>query len=247
MSSSLQGKIAIVTGSSRGIGSTIAVSLAQHGANVVINYVSSSSKARAEELAKTIEGFGSKSLVVQADLAKLEDLDNLVKQTVDTFGRIDILVNNAAVGEFLPIGAITPESYHRIYDINVRSVIFLSQAAVPHMAEGGRIINISSIAARQGNPASTVYASSKAALEGITRVMGIELREKGIRVNAVSPGPVITDAFLSLDPAAQEFFKTSYPVGDVSDIADAVVFLAGNESRWITGTTLSTNNGVILS
>ncbi|KAG8804505.1 hypothetical protein FRC16_007914 [Serendipita sp. 398] len=173
MSSSLQGKIAIVTGSSRGIGSAIAVSLAQKGASVVINYVSSNSKSRAEEVAKTVETFGSKSLVVQADLAKLEDLDKLVKQTVATFGKIDILVNNGGVGEFAPIGSITPESYQRIFDINVRSVIFLSQAAAAHMGQGGRIINISSIVARLGSPTSTVYAASKAALEGITRVMGV--------------------------------------------------------------------------
>ncbi|KAG8813071.1 hypothetical protein FRC18_002692 [Serendipita sp. 400] len=247
MSSSLQGKIAIVTGSSRGIGSAIAISLAQKGANVVINYVSSNSKSRAEEVAKTVETLGSKSLVVQADLAKLDDLDKLVKQTVATFGKIDILVNNAGVGEFAPIGSITLESYQRIFDINVRSVIFLSQAAAAHMGQGGRIINISSIAARLGNPTSTVYAASKAALEGITRVMGIELRERGIGVNAVSPGPVITDAFTSLAPEAQEMFKTLYPVGEASDIADTVDFLAGPTSGWITGTTLSTNNGVILS
>ncbi|KAG8818961.1 hypothetical protein FRC17_010657 [Serendipita sp. 399] len=226
MSASLQGKVAIVTGSARGIGATIAIELAHQGANVVINYVSPSSKTRAEEVAKTVEAFGSKALVVQADLANLEDLDNLVKQTVSTFGRIDILVNNGGVVDFAPIGDI---------------------AAVAHMGEGGRIINISSIASRLGSPASTVYSASKAAVEGITRVMGIELRDKGIRVNAVGPGPVVTDMFTTLSKEEQEQWRSKFPVAEPSDIADSVLFLASSASRWITGTTLATNNGVILA
>ncbi|KAG8818993.1 hypothetical protein FRC17_010637 [Serendipita sp. 399] len=247
MSASLQGKVAIVTGSARGIGATIAIELAHQGANVVINYVSPSSKTRAEEVAKSAEAFGSKALVVQADLANLEDLDNLVKQTVATFGRIDILVNNGGVVDFAPIGDITVESYQKIFDINVRAIIFLSQAAVAHMGEGGRIINISSIASRLGSPASTVYSASKAAVEGITRVMGIELRDKLIRVNAVGPGPVVTDMFTTLSKEEQEQWRSKFPVAEPSDIADSVLFLASSASRWITGTTLATNNGVILA
>ncbi|KAG8813807.1 hypothetical protein FRC17_001413 [Serendipita sp. 399] len=242
----LQGKVAIVTGSSRGIGAAIAVSLAQEGANVVVNYVSPSSKARAEEVAKTIERFGSKALVVQADVANLDDLDNLVKQTVDAFGKIDILVNNSGVIELAAIGEITPESYCSMFNINVRAIIFLSQAAVPHMGKGGRIINVSSTLARMGYPTSIVYSASKGAVESLTRVMGIELRDKEIRVNSVAPGPTTTDMFYQNSEEQREAIKAHFPVGEPSDIADAVVFLASPASRWVTGTTLSVNNGMVL-
>ncbi|KAG8819026.1 hypothetical protein FRC17_010627, partial [Serendipita sp. 399] len=152
---SLHEKVAIVTGSSRGIGAAIAVALAKEGTKVVVNYVSPSSKPKAEEVAKTIEGLGSKALVVQADLANLEDVDTLVKETVAAFGKIDILVNNSAIVQFEDIGNITMENYTQTFDVNVRAIIFLSQAAVAHMGKGGRIINISSTTARQGLPTST--------------------------------------------------------------------------------------------
>ncbi|KAG8820530.1 hypothetical protein FRB91_000547 [Serendipita sp. 411] len=243
---SLQGKVALVTGSSRGIGAAIAISLAREGANVVVNYVSPTSKSRAEEVAKTIEGFGSKALVVQADLAKLEDLENLVKEAVATFGRIDILVNNSGISQLAKIGDITPESYSQIFDINVRAIIFLSQAVVAHMPNGGRIINVSSTLARMGYPTSAVYSASKGAVESLTRVMGIELRDKEIRVNSVAPGPITTDMFNQNDEQTREAIKAHFPVGEPADIADAVAFLASPASRWVTGTTISTNNGMVL-
>ncbi|PVG01783.1 putative short-chain type dehydrogenase/reductase [Serendipita vermifera] len=220
--SSLSGKVAIVTGSARGIGASIAVGLAKEGANVVVNYVSPSSKALAEKVAQEAEGYGSKALVVQANLGSLSDIDKLVDQTVAQFSKIDILVNNGAVLEFGNIGNITPESFSRIYEVNVRGTIFLSQAVIPHMGDGGRIINVSSVAARQ------------AAVESITRVMGSELRDKGIRVNTVNPGPVVTDMLTA---------QSDEP----ADITDAILFLAGPKSRWINGGTLSTNNGAILN
>ncbi|KAG8759473.1 hypothetical protein FRC14_005854 [Serendipita sp. 396] len=247
MSASLQNKVAIVTGSARGIGASVAVELARNGANVVINYVSPNSKTRAEEVAKTVEGLGSKALVVQADLAKVQDLENLVNETVAAFGKIDILVNNGGVVDFAPIGDISLESYQKIFDINVRAIVFLSQAVVAYMGKEGRIINVSSVAARLGAPGTTVYAASKAAVEGITRVMGIELRDKGIRVNAVAPGPITTDMFTTLDDETQEQFRSKFPVGEASDIANSVLFLASSASGWITGTTLNTNNGAILN
>ncbi|KIM26289.1 hypothetical protein M408DRAFT_194844 [Serendipita vermifera MAFF 305830] len=242
---SLQGKVAIVTGSARGIGASIATTLAKEGANVVINYVSPSSKARAEEVGKTVRSAGSEALVVQADLASLEALDLLVKKTVERFGKIDILVNNGGVAEVQPIGTIIPEAYQRIFDINVRATIFLSQAAVGHMSDGGRIINISSIAAQQANPGIAVYSASKAAIESITRVMAVELRDKGVRVTAVNPGPVLTDAFYSIPSESQDHFTKSFPVGEPEDIADVVVFLAGPKSRWINGGTINTNNAAV--
>ncbi|KIM19654.1 hypothetical protein M408DRAFT_330866 [Serendipita vermifera MAFF 305830] len=242
---SLQNKVAIVTGSARGIGASAALALAKEGANVVINYVSPSSKTHAEALAKSIQGVDAQALIVQADLASLEALDLLVKKTVERFGKIDILVNNGGVVDFQEVGAITPESYQKIFDINVRAIIFLSQAAVAHMEEGGRIINVSSTAARQGNPSSTVYAASKAAVESISRVMAVELRDKGIRVTSINPGPVTTDMFLTLPEETQDYFKTTQPVAKPEDIADIIVFLAGPKSRWVNGGTINSNNAVV--
>ncbi|CAG7850541.1 Uncharacterized oxidoreductase MexAM1_META1p0182; AltName: Full=ORFC [Serendipita indica DSM 11827] len=243
---SLSGKVALVTGSARGIGAAIAVALAQQGAHVVINHVSSSSLSRAQEVARSIEnlGTGSRTLIVQADLASLDELNNLVKQTVDHFGRIDILVNNGAVAELAPLEEVTVDHYQRMYDVNVRAVIFLTKAVVAHMKEGGNIINISSVSARIGEAGTTVYASTKAAVESVTRVLGIELRDRNIKVNAVSPGPVVTDTFKGLPEEAKASIRNSRPVAEPSDIADVVVFLASPASRWITGSTLSASNGV---
>ncbi|KAG9053603.1 hypothetical protein FS842_007720, partial [Serendipita sp. 407] len=176
----------------------------------------------------------------------LEDLENLVKEAVATFGRIDILVNNSGISQLAKIGDITPESYSQIFDINVRAIIFLSQAVVAHMPNGGRIINVSSTLARMGYPTSAVYSASKGAVESLTRVMGIELRDKEIRVNSVAPGPVTTDMFNQNDEQTREAIKAHFPVGEPADIADAVAFLASPASRWVTGTTISTNNGIVL-
>jgi 3-oxoacyl-[acyl-carrier protein] reductase len=239
---SLQGKVAIVTGSARGIGATVAVSLAQAGADIVINYVSSSSKIHAEAVAKAVQSAGSQALVVQADLASLEALDSLVKKTVERFGKIDILVNNGGVVEFQPIGTITPETYQKIFDINVRAIVFLSQAVVSHMGEGGRIINVSSAVSTTGFPGSTVYSASKAAVEGITRVMAVELRDKGIRVTAINPGPVKTDMFLSNPKEQQDKITATYPTANPEDIADIITFLASPKSRWVNGGTVNANN-----
>jgi len=148
---------------------------------------------------------------------------------------------------FLSVDEQTRESYSNLFDVNVRAIIFLSQAVVPYMGDGGRIINLSSTAARQGNPTATVYSATKAAVESITRVMGIELRDKGIRVNAVNPGPVETDMFLGLSSETQEYFRSTQPVAKADDITDVVTFLAGPNSRWINATTVGTNNGVILN
>lgn len=243
---SLQGKVAIVTGSARarGIGAATAIALAKEGADIVINYVSPASKVHAESVAKAVQSAGSQALVVQADLASLEALDLLVKKTVERFGKIDILVNNAGVAGFGAIGQITPEHYQNIFDVNVRAIIFLSQAAVAHMGDGGRIINVSSVVARSAFPASTVYSASKAAVESISRVMGVELRDKGIRVTAVNPGPVLTDMFTSLPKEVQESLDPKTPIGKPEDIADVITFLAGPKSHWVNGGTINTNNAV---
>ncbi|KIM24483.1 hypothetical protein M408DRAFT_75810 [Serendipita vermifera MAFF 305830] len=242
---SLQGKVAIVTGSSRGIGAATAIALANEGAHVVINYAASSSKDKAENIAKTVRGTGSQALVVQADISSFEEIDLLVKKTVEHFGRIDILVNNTGVIDYQTVGTITPESYQRIFDINTRAPIFLSQAAVAHMGDGGRIINVSGTPARLAYSSFTVYSASKAALESITRVMAVELRDRGIRVTAVNPGPTITDAFEAQTEERKTYLKATQPVGNPEDIADVIVFLAGPKSRWVNGGTVNTNNAVV--
>ncbi|KIM31325.1 hypothetical protein M408DRAFT_64775 [Serendipita vermifera MAFF 305830] len=241
---SLQGKVAIVTGSARGIGAATAIALAKDGADVVINYVSPSSKVHAESVAKAVQSAGSEALVVQADLASLEALDLLVKKTVERFGKIDILVNNAGAGDGQAVGRITLENYQKIFDINVRAVIFLSQAAVAHMGDGGRIINISTAIARGGFPGTTVYSASKAAVESISRVMAVELRDRGIRVNSINPGPVSTDMFAKIPEEARETIKKTTPVASPEDIADVIAFLASSKSRWVNGGTINTNNAV---
>ncbi|CAG8643530.1 3660_t:CDS:2, partial [Acaulospora colombiana] len=220
--SSLSGKVAIVTGAARGIGASIAISLAKEGANVVVNYVSPSSKPLAEKVAQEAQSYGPKALVVQANVGSLSDIDKLVKQTVSQFGRIDILVNNGGVVDFANIGDITPESFTRI---------------------------LSSLIWEKAVASSTYRALQlvKAAVESITRVMGTELRDKGIRVNAINPGPVVTDMFTSLPDELQDHFRATHPVAQPADIADAVLFLAGPNSRWINGGTLNTNNAAIFN
>ncbi|KIM30436.1 hypothetical protein M408DRAFT_328034 [Serendipita vermifera MAFF 305830] len=242
---SLEGKIAIVTGAARGIGAAVAVALGKQGASVVLNYVSPSSKARTEELAASIGK--AKTLVVQADVGKLEDIDRLVKETVDRFGKIDILMNNGGVLDDQNIGQITDEVYQKTFNVNVRAVIFLSQAVVPYMGDGGRIINVSSISARLAFPGDTVYSASKVAVEAITRVMGMELRPKGIRVTAINPGPVSTSMFLDLPKEKREAIAAAFPVAAPEDIADVVTFLASPQSRWVNAVVVGTNNGAVLN
>ncbi|KIM24484.1 hypothetical protein M408DRAFT_26952 [Serendipita vermifera MAFF 305830] len=241
---SLHGKVAIITGSSRGIGAATAIALANEGAHIVINHSASSSKDKAENVARNVRGTGSQALVVQADISSLEEINLLVKKTVEHFGKIDILVNNTGIIDFQAVGSITLESYQRIFDINLRAPIFLSQAAVAHMGDGGRIINVSGTAAREGNPTLTVYSASKAALESITRVMGVELRDRGIRVTAVNPGTVFTDAFDASTEERKNHIKATQPVANPEDIADVIAFLAGPKSRWVNGGTINTNNAL---
>ncbi|KIM26287.1 hypothetical protein M408DRAFT_313669 [Serendipita vermifera MAFF 305830] len=241
---SLQGKVAIVTGSARGLGAATAVALAKEGANVVINYVSPSSNIHAEGVAKVVQN-SSEALVVQADLASIDSLNTLVKKTIERFGKIDILVRIRGYFYLEAVGSITTESYQKTFDVNVRAVIFLSQAVVAHMGDGGRIINVSSTTARQGNPGSLAYSASKAAVEAITRVMAVELRDKGIRVTSVNPGPMSTEMFANLSEETQELVKSAYPVAEPEYIADIIVFLAGPKSRWVNGGTINANNAVV--
>ncbi|KAK6371630.1 hypothetical protein LTS17_008882 [Exophiala oligosperma] len=249
---SLKGKTAIVTGASRGIGAGIALLLGKRGANVVVNYAGAAD--RAEKVVKAIEEAGSKAVAVQADVSKPTGHQKLVKAALDisATGRIEIIVHNAALGEEANLPDITEEFYDKHLDCNLRGPIFLTQAALPHIPRGGKIVFLSSAAARLGVGGQSVYAATKAANEALVRVWAKELGQShGITVNAVNPGPVATDQWYASD---EQFFKDMQPlidstpaaarVAEVDDIAPLVAFLCTDDSRWSTGGVLCANGGL---
>jgi 3-oxoacyl-[acyl-carrier protein] reductase len=243
MSERLAGKVAVVTGASKGIGSAIARSLAAEGAAVVVNYASS--KAGAEKVVAEITGKGGKAVAVQADVASPEDIRRLFAETKRAFGRLDVLVNNAGVYDFAPLEAITPEHFHRQFDLNVLGLILTTQEAVKHFGpEGGSVVNISSVVGKLALPNAMVYSATKAAVDSVTRTLSAELGPKKVRVNAVNPGMVVTEGNASAADAENEFRKVveAYTplgrIGQVDDIAPAVVFFASDDAKWVTGETL---------
>ncbi|KAE9370475.1 NAD(P)-binding protein [Stipitochalara longipes BDJ] len=254
MLKNLSGKTAIVTGSSRGIGAGIAIDLAKRGANIVVNYTSHRGEFAGGEVVKEIEAAGTKAALVQANFAHLSDLKRLVEAalTISENGKIDILVHNAASGDDCYMEDMTEEFYQSQTDVNLKAPIFLTQMTLPHISRGGRIILVSSVSARMGMPQQTVYAGTKAALEGIAKVWATELGKKyGITVNCVSPGPVATDMWTECEPDVVADFQpiinatpAAARVGEVSDIVPVVSFLCSEESRWVTGSTVSASGGM---
>jgi len=239
----LSGKVAVVTGASKGIGAAIAKHLAAEGAAVVVNY--SSSKSGADKVVAAITGAGGKAVAVQADVAKQADIDRLFAETKKAFGRLDILVNNAGIYEFAPLEAITPEHYHKQFNLNVLGLILTSQAAVKLFdAAGGSIVNISSIVSTLAFPNASVYSATKGAVDAITRSLASELGPRKIRVNAIRPGMVETEGTHAAGIEESEMKKqvlAGTPLGRLGqpdDIAGAAVFLASADSSWITGETL---------
>jgi 3-oxoacyl-[acyl-carrier protein] reductase len=239
----LTGKVAVVTGASKGIGAAIAKQLADEGAAVVVNYASS--KAGADRVVAEITGKGGKAVAVQADLAKEADVRRLFAEAKKAFGRLDILVNNAGVYEFAPLENVTAEHFHRMFDLNVLGLLFATQEAVKHFgAAGGSIINISSVAATSTPPTTSVYSATKAAVDAVTRSLAKELGPRKIRVNAINPGMVETEGWHASGIAESDFrrqVEAQTPLGRIGqpqDIAPAAVFLASNDSGWITGETL---------
>ncbi len=234
----LTGKVAVVTGASKGIGAGIAKVLGAEGASVVVNYASD--KAGAEKTVQAITAAGGKAVAVQASVDKQTDVERLFKETEKAFGVTDVLVNNAGVYDFAPLESITEEHFHRIFNINVLGVLLASQAAARHFGErGGSIINIGSIVSDGNNPQMTVYAATKGALDTITSVLAKELGPKKIRVNSVNPGLTSTEGTASmLGGPMEEATVQQTPLGrlgEPDDIADAVSFFASDEARWITG------------
>ena len=217
MAQRLAGKVAVVTGASKGIGASIAKYLAAEGASVVVNY--SSSKEGADKVVKEITGKGGKAVAVQANVAKQKDIERLFTETKKTYGKLDILVNNAGVYEFLPLENVTDEHFHRLYDLNVLGLLLTSKEAAKYFgAEGGSIVNISSVAGIISPASASVYASTKAAVDSVTRSLAKEFGPRKIRVNSINPGLVITEGVESVGFDEGEFrknFESLSPLGRV--------------------------------
>lgn len=248
MAKKLENKVAIVTGASKGIGASIAKSLASEGAAVVVNY--SSSKEAADHVVADIVKKGGKALAIQADISNHTDIKKLFKEAKDAFGRLDILVNNAGIYEALPLEHITKEHFNKHFDLNVLGLILATQEAVHYFgSSGGSVINISSKASTAAIANFSVYSATKAAVDAITRSLSTELGSKKIRVNSINPGVIVTEGLRATGFTNSDLvkdFEARTPLGrlgEPEDIAPAVIFFASDESSWITGESLGIAGG----
>jgi 3-oxoacyl-[acyl-carrier protein] reductase len=246
--SHLNGKVAVVTGASKGIGAGIAKDLAAHGASVVVNY--STSKEGADKVVAEIIGAGGKAIAAGGSVAKPEDIGRIFSETKKAYGRVDILVNNAGVYAFSPIETLTSESINALFSVNVFGLMLATKAALPlFTAEGGSIINIGSVIGEMAPAQASIYAGTKGALNSITRVFAKELAPKKIRVNVVNPGAVHTEGFESAgfkDSPFEAHMIQDTPLGRLGmpkDIADLVTYLASENSGWITGSLINAAGG----
>jgi 3-oxoacyl-[acyl-carrier protein] reductase len=242
--SELTGKVAIVTGASKGIGAAIAKRLAAAGASVVVNYASS--REGADRVVAEIAGKAGKAIAVKADVSKAADVQRLFDATKKAFGSLDVLVNNAGVYGFAPLEEVTEDEFHREFNINVLGVLLASREAMKYFGpHGGSVINISSMASMSPTPAAVVYSATKGAVDTITRVLAKELGPKKIRVNAINPGGVETEGVHSLGMIGSDFEKDMVArtplgrLGQPDDIASVAVFLASAASGWMTGETIA--------
>ena len=244
----LKGKVAVVTGASKGIGAGIAKALAAEGASVVVNYASS--KAGADAVVAAITAAGGKAVAAGGDVSKGAEANGIIEAAIKTFGRLDILVNNSGVYEFAPIEEVTEDQFHRIFNINVLGVLLTTQAAVKHLGEGSSVINIGSAVSRLTPPNSSVYTGTKGAVDAITGVLANELGPKKIRVNSLNPGIVETEGtqtagFIGSDFEREIVAKTPLGrTGQPNDIASIAVFLASPDSAWLTGEQIIASGGV---
>lgn len=244
----LTGKVAVVTGASKGIGAGIAKSLAAEGAAVVVNYASSPEGA--ERVVAEIKKTGGKAIAVRGDVAKAADVERLFAVTKDTFGAPDVLVNNAGVYEFEPLEAVTEKEYRRQFDINVLGTLLPTQEALKHFpAKGGSVINISSVASENPPPNSVVYSATKGAVDTTTVELSRELAGRKIRVNAIAPGGVETEGVHAKGIIGSDFEKAMVAapplgrLGQPDDVARVAVFLASEDSAWLTGERISASGG----
>ena len=243
----LKGKVAVVTGASKGIGARIALQLGAGGAAVVVNYASS--KDGADTVVATILKGGGKAIAVQADVSKRADVKRLFEAAKGAFGRLDILVNNASVFAFGLLEQVTEADFHRQFDTNVLSTILVTQQALDYFGDGGgSVINLSSISSINPVPSSVVYSATKSAVDAVTKALASELAARKIRVNAVAPGMTATEglAAMGVDEAAAKAIGAGLPMGRIGrpqDIADVVVFLASDLSAWVTGERITVSGG----
>ncbi|WPP04756.1 glucose 1-dehydrogenase [Methylocella tundrae] len=247
--SKLSGKVAIVTGASKGIGAGIAKGLAAEGAAVVVNYASS--KESAERVVADIKAKGGTAIAVQGDVAKAADVKKIFAETTQKLGRLDILVNNAGVYNLLPIEALTEDDFHRHFNINVLGLLLATQEAVKVFGEeGGSVINIGSAITSINPPQTVVYTATKGAVDSVTRVLAKELGPKKIRVNSINPGVIETEGTTAAGIIGSDFEKQFIALtplgrtGQPEDVALVAAFLASDESRWVTGETLAVSGGL---
>ncbi len=247
--SNIKGKVAVVTGASKGIGAAIAKSLAAEGASVVVNYAGS--KDAAERVVADIKAKGGQAIAVQANVAKEADVKRLFDETKKTYGRVDVLVNNAGVYAFQPLADATAEEFHREFDINVLGTILAAREAANHIGkDGGSIVNVSSVVATKGLPQIAIYSATKGAVDALTRALAVELAPRNIRVNTIAPGAIDTEGFAAVGLKGSDMEKqmvADTPLGRLGvpeDIARVAVFLASDQSRWVTGQQIIASGGV---
>ena len=245
----LNGKVAVVTGASKGIGAGIAKELALEGASVVVNYASA--KHDADRVVDAISKRGGKAVAIQGNVSKKAEVERLFAEAEKAFGKIDILVNNAGVYEFMPLEEVTEQQFHKMFDTNVLGMLLATQEGLKHFkADCGSIINISSLASSLTPPTAVVYNATKGAVDAITRTLAKELGPRKIRVNSINPGMVVTEGVVAGGFTESDFRKaleSQTPlgrIGQTDDIAPAAVFFACEDSKWITGETLVIAGGL---
>ncbi|MGL5059821.1 MAG: SDR family oxidoreductase [Microcoleus sp.] len=243
--SSLKGKVALVTGASRGIGRAIAERLGRDGANVALTYAGN--RDLAQEVVANIQSYGVQAIAIRSDISNIEDTRNLFKQVLNTFDRLDIAVNNVGVSVYKLTVDMTESDFDRTFNTNAKGTFFALQEAAKHLSDGGRIISLSSGATKQSIPMGGLYAASKAAIEQFSLALSKELGHRGITVNLVAPGVTKTDGLIMPADALDSLVRST-PLGRLgqpTDIADVVSFLSSDDARWVNGQIIQVNGGIL--
>jgi 3-oxoacyl-[acyl-carrier protein] reductase len=247
--SNLKGKVAIVTGASKGIGAGIARSLGKAGASVVVNYAAS--RDGADKVVAEIQAAGGKAIAVQGDVANSSDVKRIFAVSKEAFGTVDVLVNNAGIYSFAPIDQANEQDFHRQFDTNVLGIVLATKEAVAQFGDkGGSVINVGSVVSEKGIPGASIYSATKGAVDALTRSLAVELGPRGIRVNTIAPGPVETEGTHAAGMVGSDFLNgivATTPLGRIGqpdDVAKVAVFLASDESAWLTGERLSASGGL---